>query len=58
MTATGRIRGRGTESGAVTDSPSAYLVRFKDGKAILVRTYLKAGEALEALLTRHYWPPA
>jgi ketosteroid isomerase-like protein len=49
IVAIGRIRGRGTESGADTDSPSAYLVQFKDSKAILVRTYLDPKEALEAV---------
>jgi ketosteroid isomerase-like protein len=48
IVAIGRIRGRGTESGADTDSPSAYLIQFKDNKAILVRTYLDPNEALEA----------
>jgi ketosteroid isomerase-like protein len=44
----GRIRGRGTESGADAESPSANLVQFKEGKAILVRTYLDPQQALEA----------
>jgi ketosteroid isomerase-like protein len=43
-----RLRTRGRESGAETELPLAYLIRFKDGKAISVRTYLDPREALEA----------
>ena len=48
IVAIGRIRARGRESGAEIESPFAYLVRFKNGKAILIRTYLDPKEALEA----------
>jgi ketosteroid isomerase-like protein len=44
----GRIRARGRESGAETESPHASVVDFKNGKAICIRTYLDPTEALEA----------
>jgi ketosteroid isomerase-like protein len=44
----GRIRARGRESGAETESPHASVVDFKNGKAICIRTYLDPKEALEA----------
>ncbi len=46
--AIGRIRARGKESGAETESPFAYLVQVKNGKAIWVGTYLDPKMALEA----------
>jgi uncharacterized protein len=46
--AIGRFRNRGKGSGAEVESPLAYLVEFKNGKAIRVRTYLDPKEALEA----------
>jgi ketosteroid isomerase-like protein len=46
--AIGRFRARGKESGAETESPWAYLVQFKNGKAIRIWTYLDPKEALEA----------
>ena len=48
VVAIGRLRMRGKESGAETASPMGFVADFKDGKAILVRTYLDATEALEA----------
>jgi ketosteroid isomerase-like protein len=46
--ATGRIRARGNQSGAWTDSPFAQVVQFKNGKALRIRAYLNPEEALEA----------
>jgi ketosteroid isomerase-like protein len=46
--AIGRLRARGKESGAVTDSAIAWIVDFKGDKVIRVREYLDPGEALEA----------
>jgi ketosteroid isomerase-like protein len=48
IVATGRIRTRGKESGAESQSPFGYLAEVKDGKAIRVRAYLDPNEALEA----------
>jgi ketosteroid isomerase-like protein len=44
----GRTRARGRESGAETESPIAWVVEFKNGKAISLRAYLDPTEALEA----------
>jgi ketosteroid isomerase-like protein len=44
----GRIRMRGRESGAETESPVAALTTWRDGKVIRVLTYLDHTEALEA----------
>ncbi len=44
----GVIRAVGKESGAVTESPFGYVVKFKNGKATYVRAYLDHREALEA----------
>ena len=46
--AIGSIRTVGKASSAVTDSPLAYLVTFKSGKATHVRSFLDHQEALEA----------
>jgi ketosteroid isomerase-like protein len=46
--AIGRLRTRGRESGALTESPWASVVEYKHGKAIRVRTFLDPKEALEA----------
>jgi ketosteroid isomerase-like protein len=46
--AIGRIRARGTASGAETESPIGSVVEFKNGKVIGVRTFLDPKEALEA----------
>ena len=44
----GRLHGHGTASGVEIDSPLAWLVRLKNGKAIWVRSYLDPKEALGA----------
>ena len=44
----GRLHGRGRASGAKVDSPIAYVVDFKNGKAIRVDDYFDPKEALEA----------
>ena len=44
----GRIRARGTESGAETESPHATVVEYKNGMAIRVRSYFDPKAALEA----------
>src|SRR5262245_18770263 len=44
----GRMRARGLESGVETESPWAFLVQFKNGKAIWVQAFLDRNEALEA----------
>jgi ketosteroid isomerase-like protein len=46
--ASGRMHGRGKASGAETDSPLAYLVDFRDGKAFRVHSFRELSEALEA----------
>jgi ketosteroid isomerase-like protein len=48
LLAFGRVHAHGTESGVEIDSPLAWLVRAKNGKAIWVRSYLDPTEALEA----------
>jgi ketosteroid isomerase-like protein len=48
IVAIGRIRTRGKESGATTESPFALVADFKDGKTVRVLTYLDPQEALEA----------
>ena len=47
VVAIGRIRTRGKESGAETESPWGYVAEFKNGKALRVRTYLHPKDALE-----------
>jgi ketosteroid isomerase-like protein len=44
----GEMRGRGTESGVEIESPWAFLIPFRNGKATHVRVYLDPKEALEA----------
>jgi ketosteroid isomerase-like protein len=46
--AIGTMRVRGAESGADIESPWAWLVRSKQGKAVSVRAYTDPAEALEA----------
>lgn len=46
--AIGTMRVRGAESGAEVESPWAYLVRSKNGKAVSVRVYSDPAEALRA----------
>ena len=48
LVAIGRLRTRGKESGAETESPVAWLVRFNDGKLIYARPYLDPNQGLEA----------
>jgi len=49
VVAIGHLRGRGKESGAITESAIAWIVEFKSGKVIRVREYLDAKKALEAV---------
>ena len=49
VVAIGHLRGRGIESGAITESAIAWIVEFKSGKVIRVREYLDPEEALEAV---------
>ena len=49
MVAIGRVRGRGKASEAEIESPHGTVVEFKNGKGILIRTYLDPNEALEAV---------
>ena len=44
----GRVQAHGTASGVEIDSPLAWLVRAKNGKAIWVRSYIDPREALKA----------
>lgn len=46
--ATGRLRAHGTESGVEIESPWAYLVEYRSGKAIWIRAFLDPKEALDA----------
>jgi ketosteroid isomerase-like protein len=48
LVAIGHIRTRGRASGAVTESPIGYLIDYRNGKAVRVRSYLDPKEALEA----------
>ena len=48
VVAIGHLRGRGNESGAITESAIAWIVEFKSGKVIRVREYLDPKKALEA----------
>ena len=48
IVAIGRLRARGRESGAETVTPIAYVVDYKDGKAIRSSVVLDPEEALEA----------
>jgi ketosteroid isomerase-like protein len=49
VVAIGYLRGRGNESGAITESAIAWIVEFKSGKVIRVREYLDPKKALEAV---------
>jgi ketosteroid isomerase-like protein len=49
VVAIGRLRARGKESGAETDSPVAWVVEFKNGKVIQAKAYLDPEKALEAV---------
>jgi ketosteroid isomerase-like protein len=48
IVAIGRFRARGKESAAEVESPLAYIVQFKNGKAIRMWSYFDPNEALEA----------
>jgi len=48
VVAIGRLRARGKESGAETESPVAWVVVFRNGKVIQAKAYLDPEEALEA----------
>ena len=48
LVAIGRLRARGTESGAKTESAVATVTDFRNDKAVRIRTYLDPKEALEA----------
>ena len=48
IVAIGRLRIRGKESGAETESPVALVAELKSGKPIRIRTYLDPNEALQA----------
>jgi len=48
VVAVGHFRGRGKGSGVEAETPFAYVVDFRGGKAIRVRSYLDPKEALEA----------
>ena len=48
VVAIGRLRARGKESGAITESAIAWIVKFDGGKVIRVREYLDPKEALAA----------
>jgi ketosteroid isomerase-like protein len=48
VVALGVFRNRGKTSGAEIESPIAYVVEFKDGKIIYIRTYFDHRQALEA----------
>ena len=48
VVAIGQLHGRGKESGVETDSPIAWVVDFKDGKAVRIWEYADPEEALEA----------
>jgi ketosteroid isomerase-like protein len=47
--AIGHLRGRGIESGAITESAIAWIVDFKSGNVLRVREYLEPEKALEAV---------
>ena len=48
IVAIGQLHGRGKGSGVDTDSPIAWVVDFKDGKAVRIWEYADPNEALEA----------
>jgi ketosteroid isomerase-like protein len=47
--AIGHLRGRGKESGVVTETEIVWLVELKNGRGIRIREYLDPREALEAV---------
>jgi uncharacterized protein len=48
VVALGHFRGRGKGSGVEAETPFGYVVDFRGGKAIRIRSYLDPKEALEA----------
>jgi ketosteroid isomerase-like protein len=48
VVAIGRTRAHGGASGADVETPIAYLTEFRDGRAISIRGYFDAREALDA----------
>jgi ketosteroid isomerase-like protein len=48
VVATCRVRARGKQSGAESDSPFGYLFEFRNGAVVRVRAFLDPNEALEA----------
>jgi uncharacterized protein len=48
VVALGHFGGRGATSGVESKMPFAYVVEFRDGKAVRVRAYLDQDEALQA----------
>jgi ketosteroid isomerase-like protein len=48
VVAIGHLRGRGKESGAITESAIAWIVEFRNGKVIRVREFLDPEKALAA----------
>jgi ketosteroid isomerase-like protein len=48
VVALGQARGRGRGSGVPAETPLGYVVDFRGGKAIRIRSYLDPEEALEA----------
>ena len=48
LVAIGSTRTRGKSSGAVTETPLAFVTEIRDGKTISIRAYLDRAEALEA----------
>ena len=48
VVATCRVRARGKQSGAESDSPFGYLFEFRNGAVVRVRAFLDPKEALEA----------
>jgi|SRR5687768_13376023 len=49
VVATGHLRTRGSGSEAKTESPVGFVVDGRNGKAILIRTYLDPNDALKAV---------
>ena len=49
LVAIGRTRTRGKASGAVTETPLAFVTEIRNGKTILLRAYLDPKQALETV---------
>ena len=48
VVALGRMRVRGKRSGITVEQPMALLCRVRDGRIVVLRTYIRPAEALEA----------